>query len=102
LATTGTKRSPAALDVPAIAETLPGYDITSFQALFVPAKAPPEIVRKMSADTNTVLADQGVKDKLAETGYQAGGSSPEELAKLLKADIVRWSALINKLGIKLD
>ena len=102
LATTGTKRSPAASDVPAIAETLPGYDITSFQALFVPVKAPPEIVRKMSADTNTVLTDQGVKDKLAETGYQAGGSSPEQLAKLLKADIVRWSALINKLGIKLD
>ena len=44
------------------------------QALFVPAKTPGEIVRKISADTNTVLADPVVRDKLAETGYVAGGS----------------------------
>ncbi len=103
LATTGPKRNPAAPDVPTIAESgVPGYEVTGSQALFVPAKTPPEIVRKISADTNTALADPAIKDKLAETGYVAGGSSPEELAKRLKADIAKWTALVKSAGLKLD
>jgi tripartite-type tricarboxylate transporter receptor subunit TctC len=103
LATTGPKRNPAAPDVPTLAESgVSGYDVTASQALFVPAKTPPEIVRKISADTNTALEDPVIKDKLAETGYAAGGSSPEELEKLLRLEIARWSDLIKSVGIKLD
>ena len=68
----------------------------------LPAKTPRETVRKISADTNTVLADPAIRDKLAETGYVAGGSSPEELGKLLRSEIARWSALIKSVGITLD
>ena len=97
------KRNPAAPDVPTIAESgVSGYDVTASQALFVPAKTPPEIVRKISADTNRVLEDPVIKGKLAETGYVAGGSSPEELGKLLRSEIARWSDLIKSVGIKLD
>jgi len=98
LASTGPTRNVAAPDVPAIAEYVPGYEVVSSQALFVPAK----IVRKISADTNTVLADPAIRDKLAETGYVAGGSSPEQLGKLLRSEIARWSALIKSVGITLD
>src|SRR5262249_15685555 len=80
LATTGAKRDAAAPDVPTIAEAgVRGYDVTAWQALFVPAKTPPAIVRKISTDTNAALADPAIKDKLAQTGYLAEGSSPEEL-----------------------
>ncbi len=80
LATTGAKRDAAAPDVPTIAEAgVPGYDVTAWQALFVPARTPPAIVRKISADTNTALTDPAIKDKLAKTGYLAEGSSPEDL-----------------------
>ena len=89
-------------DRPAIAEYVPGYEVVSSQALFVPAKTSRETVRKISADTNTVLADPAIRDKLAETGYVAGGSSPEELGKLLRSEIARWSALIKSVGITLD
>ena len=102
LASTGPTRNVAAPDVPAIAEYVPGYEVVSSQALFVPAKTPRETVRKISADTNTVLADPAIRDKLAETGYVAGGSSPEELGKLLRSEIARWSALIKSVGITLD
>ena len=103
LATSGPKRDVAAPDVPTIAEAgVPGYDVTAWQALFVPAKTPPEVVRKISADTNTSLANPAIKDKLAQTGYAAGGSSPEELGTLLKSEIVRWSALVKSVGITLD
>ena len=103
LATTGAKRDAAAPDVPTIAEAgVPGYDVTSWQALFVPARTPPEIVRKISADTNTAVADPAIKDKLAQNGYVAEGSSPEELGKLLKSEITKWSAVIKSVGLKID
>src|SRR5215468_642766 len=103
LATTGAKRDAAAPDVPTIAEVgVRGYEVTAWQALFVPAKTPPAIVRKISADTNTALADPAIKDKLAQAGYVAEGSSPEELEQLLKSDIAKWSAVIKSMGIKID
>jgi tripartite-type tricarboxylate transporter receptor subunit TctC len=102
LATTGPKRDAAAPDVPTVAEAVPGYEVTAWQALFVPAKTPAEIIRKISVDANTVLADPTIKDKLAQTGYLAGGSSPEQLEKLLKAEIAKWSSVIKTVGIKID
>ena len=102
LASTGPTRNMATPDVPAIFEYVPGYEVVSSQALFVPAKTPRETVRKISADTNIVLADPAIRDKLADTGYVAGGSSPEELGKLLRSEIARWSALIKSVGITLD
>ena len=103
LASSGAKRDPAAPEVPTIAEAgVPGYDVTGWQALFVPAKTPPEIVRRISADTNTALANPAIRDKLAETGYAAGGSSPEELETLLKSEIAKWSVVIKSVGITLD
>jgi tripartite-type tricarboxylate transporter receptor subunit TctC len=103
IAMTGPKRDAAAPDVPTLAESgVPGYQVTAWQALFVPARTPPEIVRKISADTNTALADPEIRDKLAKSGYVARGSSPDELAALLKSEIVRWSNLIKSVGVKID
>jgi tripartite-type tricarboxylate transporter receptor subunit TctC len=102
LASSGAKRDAAAPDVPTIAEAVPGYEVTAWQALFVPAKTPPDIVRKISADTNKALADRTTKDKLAQSGYLAGGSSPAALEKLLKAEISKWSHVIKSVGIKID
>jgi Uncharacterized protein conserved in bacteria len=103
LATTGPKRDAAAPDVPTIAEAgVRGYDVTAWQALFVPAKTPPEIVRKISADTTAALTEPAIKDRLAANGYVAEGSSPEALEKLLKSEIAKWSAVIKSVGIKID
>jgi tripartite-type tricarboxylate transporter receptor subunit TctC len=92
----------AAPDAPTIAEHVPGYEFVSSQALFVPARTSPEIVRKISADTNTALSDPAIKEELAKTGYVAEGSSPQELEKLLKYEIARWSAVIKSVGLKID
>src|SRR5262249_42931074 len=103
LATTGAKRDAAAPDVPTIAESgVAGYDVTAWQGLFAPARTPPEIIPKVSADTKTALSDPDIRDKLAKAGYVAEGSSPEELAKLLKSEIDKWSAVIKSVGIKID
>ena len=102
LASTGPTRNAAAPDVPVIAEYVPGYEVVSTQALFVPTKTPREIVGKISADTHTVLGETALKAKLLEMGYLAAPSSPEELGKLLRSEIARWSAVIRSVGITLD
>ena len=102
LAMTAPKRDAAAPDVPTIEEAgVPGYEVTAWQAVFAPAKTPPEIVHKISADTNTALADPAIKEKLAKTGYVAGGSSPEQLGQLLKTDIPKWAGVVKSAGLKM-
>jgi tripartite-type tricarboxylate transporter receptor subunit TctC len=103
LGMTGAKRDPAAPDVPTIAEAgVPGYEVTAWQAVFAPAKTPPAIVSKVSADTRTALTDPAIKDKLAQTGYEAGGSTPEELGRLLKSEIEKWRDVIKVTGLKIN
>ncbi len=103
LATTGAERSPAEPELPTIAEAgVPGYAVDSWQGVFFPAKTPPEIVNKMSAEIVTALAVQAIKDKLAHNAYAAQGSSPDALRQWLAADTAKWGAVIKSAGIKID
>jgi tripartite-type tricarboxylate transporter receptor subunit TctC len=103
LAVTGVKRDPVAPELPTIAEAgIPGYEASSWHALFVPAKTRPEIVSKMSADTIKALADPTARTKLERAGYTVLGSSPDELQTLLRLEIDKWSAVIKTVGIKIN
>src|SRR6266480_5139548 len=100
LAVTGSKRDSVAPELPTIAEAgVPGYEASSWHALFVPAKTPPEIVRKMSADSIEALADPAARGKLEQYGYTVVGSSPGKLQALLRSEIDKWSAVIKTVGI---
>ena len=70
--------------------------------LLVPARTPPEIVRKISVDTIAALADPVVKSKLEQAGYMVVGSSPDELQTLLKLEVDKWGAVIKTVGIKIN
>jgi tripartite-type tricarboxylate transporter receptor subunit TctC len=103
LGTSGLKRDPSAPELPTIAEVgLPGFDVTSWFALFVPAKTPPEVVKRMHADTAAVLADRAIVTKLEQIGYTVVGSTREELATHLKSELDKWGALIKAAGISLN
>ena len=103
LAVTGAKRDPVAPELPTMAEAgVPGYEVSSWHGLFVPARTPPEIVRKMSVDTIAALADPVVKSKLEQAGYMVVGSSPDELKTLLKSEVDKWSAVIETVRIKIN
>ncbi len=104
LGTTGAKPAPAEPEVPTIAESgaLAGYEVESWQGVFMPAKTPPEIIRKMSADIKTALAQPNVKDKLAHAAYTAQPSTPEDLRKFLRQDTDKWNGVIKSAGIKID
>ncbi len=102
LGSSGAKRSPAAPDVPTIGETVPGYEVESWQAIFAPAKTSPEIIEKMNAGLVKALAVPALTEKFENTAYTPTPSSPEELGKFLKADTAKWSAIIKSAGLKID
>jgi tripartite-type tricarboxylate transporter receptor subunit TctC len=100
--TTGA-RVAAAPQVPTIAEAgVPGYDTSSWFAFFVPAKTPPEIIRKMHADTVAALAEPQVRAKLDALGVVVVGSTPEQLGTHLKAEMERWAPVIKAANIKVS
>lgn len=103
LGSSGIKRSPAAPDVPTIAEAgVPGYEVESWQGVFAPAKTPAEIVQKMNAGIAKALADPELVKKLADTAYTTAPSSPEELGKFLQADTQKWAAIIKAADLKIN
>jgi tripartite-type tricarboxylate transporter receptor subunit TctC len=103
LASTGAKRSPAASDVPTISESgIPNYVVDSWQAVFAPAKTPPEILQKINRDVAKALTEPTLIEKLARNAYTVESSSTDELAQFLREDTDKWEAVIKTNGIKID
>jgi tripartite-type tricarboxylate transporter receptor subunit TctC len=103
LAVTTAKRSELAPELPTVAESgVPGFDVTGWFAFFVPARTPRAIVEKIHIDTVTALSDPAVKSKLENIGMVAVGSSPQELAMLLEAEMRKWRPVIKEANIALD
>ena len=102
LAVTGRTRSRAAPDIPAVAETLPGFESTLWYALLAPAGTPPAIVKRVHAETVRILKQPEVSAQLFTQGADPIGSSPQEAGKFLQSEITRWGALIKKAGIRAD
>lgn len=94
LGVSGTRRVPALPHVPLIADTLPGFDIEVWYAAFAPGKSPREIVTRVHQEIVKALAHPDVRQLLAAQGYEAGGMSPAELAKLIRLDLQRWAKVI--------
>ena len=86
-----------------IADFAPVVQLTRFPFyMFVPARTPAHIVKKMHADALSTLADPAVRAKLDQNGYGIVGSSPEQLASLLKLEIDKWGTVIKDAGIRID
>lgn len=99
IAVSSLKREPWLPDVPAIAETLPGFEAIGFWGVFAPAGTPPAIVAKINADIDRVLADPEVRRRLGAEGFETVGGSSEAFAKHFKAELDKWADVIAKAGI---
>ena len=102
LGVTSLEPDPLAPGVPAIAQTLPGFDATSWAGLLAPAKTPPAIVEKISAAVRRAVHLPDVLEKFSDIGATTVGDTPEHFSKFLKADIEKWRAVVDKAGVKLD
>jgi tripartite-type tricarboxylate transporter receptor subunit TctC len=97
---TGLKRSPALPDVPAIAETLPGYENITWHSVLVPAKTPKPIVAKLSKELMQIIRQPDVHERFVSQGLDAVGSTPEELEALIKKEMVMYAKLVKQIGLK--
>ena len=89
-------------DVPAIAETVPGFDVVSWFGFFAPVKTPKEIVAKINADTNAALLTPAVKTRFEDLGAVPKGSSEAELAAFLKSETNKWGPVIKDAQIRVE
>jgi len=103
LAVTAAKRVPAAPHLPTIAEAgVPGFDVSTWFAFFVPAKTPPAIIKKINEDVVAALGHPLVKERLEQFGATLVGSTPQELAAFLKSEMDKWGPVIREAKIKVD
>jgi tripartite-type tricarboxylate transporter receptor subunit TctC len=102
LAVTTTSRSPFLPDVPAMAETVPGYDTEVWWGLLGPAGMSPDLVARLSRDFVAALNTGAVKERLAKFGASPIGSSAAELDARIRADYEKWGAIIKASGISAE
>ena len=102
LAVSSTERSAIAPDVPTVAETIPGFDATSWHGVFAPAGTPKPIVDKMAAEMKRILELPDVKEKLFEIGAVASPMTPDEFAKFIDGERAKWADVVKASGAKLD
>jgi tripartite-type tricarboxylate transporter receptor subunit TctC len=101
IAVTPARGSKILADVPPVAKTVPGFDLTSWNGIFGPAGMPREIVEKISTEVNAVLAEKEIQDKLAGAGFEVWPTkTPAEFAKYVDDQLQLWTGLIKAAGIK--
>jgi tripartite-type tricarboxylate transporter receptor subunit TctC len=101
LAVTTTRRSPAAPDVPTMAEAgVPGFDISNWFAYFVPSGTPAEVISRLNSEVNRGLKQPDVREKLANVGAETVGTSPEELSKFVRSETEKFARLVKLSGAK--
>jgi tripartite-type tricarboxylate transporter receptor subunit TctC len=102
LGVTTTQRSPQLPDVQAIAEAVPGYEASALFGMGAPAKTPKEIIRKLNAEINAILAEPDMTKRLVELGGAPTIQTPEAFGGQIKAETDKWKKVVDFAGIKVE
>jgi tripartite-type tricarboxylate transporter receptor subunit TctC len=87
---------------PLVAETLPGFNVTSLFGFVVPAATPKPVIAKIQADTRKVLYQPEVKARLETMGMEVVGSTPEQFDALVRAELAKWTKVVQDNHIHAD
>lgn len=102
LGVTGPRRSPVIPDLPAIAETVPGFEVTVWGGVVVPAGVSKPVVTRLNGAINNVLAMPVMKEKYAAIGYELVGGTPEQFDAYVKKEIAKWADVVKRSGARVD
>ncbi|WP_254775935.1 tripartite tricarboxylate transporter substrate binding protein [Ralstonia sp. 25mfcol4.1] len=103
LAVTGAARSPAAPDIPTMAQAgLPGYEATAWNALLLPAGTPAAVVDKLGEALKAVLTQEDVRTRFATQGFTATWTSPADTGRFVASEIDKWGKVVKASGATID
>lgn len=102
LAVTTAKRWPSLPELPAIAETLPGYDSGTYYGMFLPKGTPQAIVDRLNAEVNKVLQEDGIKKTLVAQGMAASGGTPAAFTARVKKEYDDWVKVVREAKLKIE
>lgn len=103
IAVTTARRSAIVPELPTVAESaLPGFDISTWQAVVAPAGTPREVVQRLNAEIVKAMAQADVKEKFLSFGTDAASSSPEELGRFLAGEVAKIGKIVKDVGAKID
>lgn len=102
LAVTSATRSPAAADIPALGETIKGYEAGTWFGLFVPAKTPRNVIDKLAAKVKLILAKPFVQKQLSVMGVEPAASTPEQFAAFIRAERKKWQEVVVAADVKME
>lgn len=102
LGVTGSTRSAAAPGVPAIAETLTGFEVTNWIGVFAPAGTPREVVTRLNGEILRVMQAPDIQARLAGEGAKSPARTPDEFGAYVRSEIAKWARVIRDAGIRVD
>jgi len=102
LAVGSARRSPAVPEIPAVAETVPGFDYVTWYGLFAPAATPKEIVSRLNAQLVRMLGEPELAQRFASQGAEPRATTPEELGQFMRAEYERWRKVIRAANIRIE
>ncbi len=102
LAVTSTKRTPVLPDVPPVADTLPGFEASSWYGVSAPGGTPKDVVAKLNQEIARILNSAEMRERLSHEGAEVMGGRPEQFGAFYRAEIEKWAKVIRAAGIKLE
>jgi tripartite-type tricarboxylate transporter receptor subunit TctC len=102
LGVTSQEREPSLPNLPAVGETVPGYEATAWFGIGMPKGTPREIIDKVNAEVNRALADPKFRDRLAELGGKPIPGTPDDFGKVIAAETAKWEKVVISSGAKVE
>ena len=100
IAVTTAKRSSAMPELPTIAESLPGYDASTWGGILAPAGTPKDVVARLNSSINAALKMEDVRSRLMGAGIEIQGGAPEAFAEVIRIEVDKWGRIVKEAGIQ--
>jgi tripartite-type tricarboxylate transporter receptor subunit TctC len=103
LAVTSAKRALSLPELPTMAEAgVPGYDVTSWNGILAPAATPKDIVGRLNAELNKIIAAPAMRDRMIGLGYEPVGGPPEKFNEFIRAELAKWAPVVKAANVRVD